>query len=455
MPILPTAIMALLKPFRPVFQQSTWVKVQVLLVGTLLAPGKRTVTSALRAVGLADEPGFSKYHQVLNRAVWSSRRASQVLLTLLLAVLAHGCGPLVFGIDETIERRWGAKIQARGIYRDAVRSSASHFVKTSGAHRAPGWVSLMWLTQISWAQRIWALPFLTVLAPSARYYKDKVRSYKKLTDWARQMIYQLRRWLPKCELVVVGDNSYAVLDLLHACQQLANPVTLVTRLRLDAALYAPAPPYAGLGRPRKKGSRLPTLAALLTDEATQWVQQTVTWYQGTLRPMEIASATAVWYHTGKPPVPIRWVLIRDSQGRYEPIALLCTNSQYSPAQILEWFVRRWSIEVTFEEARAHLGVETQRQWSDLAILRTTPALLGLFSWVTLLAHHLYQTQAPPTRQAAWYAKPLPTFADALASVRHLLWFHSPTFCMSPSPPDIVKVPRPLFDRLVNSLCYAA
>jgi hypothetical protein len=358
---------------------------------------------------------------------------------------------LVFGLDETIERRWGSKIQACGIYRDAVRSSASHFVKTSGLR----WVSLMWLTQIPWAQRIWALPFLTVLAPSARFYKSKVRNYKKLTDWARQMIYQLRRWLPKRELVVVGDNSYAVLDLLHACQQLANPVTLVTRLRLDAALYEPAPPYAGIGRPRKKGGRLPTLQTLLADEATPWMQMRVAWYQGNCRHMEIASATAVWYHTGKPPVPIRWVLIRDPQGRYDSVALLCTTPFYSPSQIIEWFVRRWSIEVTFEESRAHLGVETQRQWSDLAILRTTPALLGLFSWVTLLAHSLFQTQAPSVQQAAWYAKSLPTFADALAAVRHLLWFQPLTFCLSPSPPDIVKVPRPLFDRLVNSLCYAA
>jgi hypothetical protein len=449
--ILPTAIMTLLEPFRPVFHLSTWNKVQVLLVGAILAPGKRTVTSALRAVGLADVAGFSKYHQVLNRAVWSSRQVSRVLLTLLLEVLTHGNGPLVFGIDETIERRWGNKIQARGIYRDAVRSSASHFVKTSGLR----WISLMWLTQIPWAQRIWALPFLTVLAPSERYYKDKVRRYKKLTDWARQMIYQLRRWLPTCELVVVGDNSYAVLELLHACQQLAKPVTLVTRLRLDAALYEPAPPYAGIGRPRKKGKRLPTLATLLQADTTAWVEQRVPWYQGTWRTMQIASATAVWYHTAKPPVPMRWVLIRDPWQHYEPVALLCTNLTYAPEQIIAWFVRRWSMEVTFEESRAHLGVETQRQWSDLAILRTTPALLALFSWVTLLAHSLFQTRAPSTQQAAWYQKSLPTFADALAAVRHLLWLHPLTFRMSPAPPDVVKVPRPLFDRLVNSLCYAA
>jgi hypothetical protein len=136
------------------------------------------------------------------------------------------------------------------------------------------------------------------------------------------------------------------------------------------------------------------------------------------------------------------------------MALLCTNLTYSPEQILQWFVRRWSMEVTFEETRAHLGVETQRQWSDLAILRTTPVLLALFSWVTLVAHTLHQTQPLPTQQAAWYTKPLPTFADALASVRHSLWFHPLFLCLSPATTDVIKVPKSLFDRLVNSLCYA-
>jgi hypothetical protein len=354
-------------------------------------------------------------------------------------------------IDETIERRWGAQIKARGIYRDAVRSSASHFVKTSGLR----WLSLMWLTPIPWAQRIWALPVLTVLAPSERYYQVKKRTHKKLTDWARQLIKQLRRWLPNRELVVVGDNNYAVLDLLHACQTLPNPVAIIARLRLDAALYEPAPPYAGKGRPRKKGARLPTLQALLAQPQTEWQQVELTWYSGCTRAMEIASGTAVWYHAGKPPVPIRWVLIRDPQGEYDPVALLCTQPAYAPAQIVSWFIRRWTVEVTFQEARAHLGVETQRQWSDLAIERTTPVLLGLFSWVTLVAHHLHQSQSLPLRQTAWYHKQVPTFADALAWVRHLLWWHSATFSMSPAPPDMLKLPKPFVLRLVNLLAYAA
>ena len=165
---------------------------------------------------------------------------------------------------ETLERRRGAKIKGRGIYRDAVRSSRSQLVKASGLR----WISLMWLGHVPWAGRHWALPVLTVLAPSTRYYQQQGRRHKKLTDWARQMIMQLRRWLPQRPLVLVGDNSYAVLDLLHCCQSLREPVTLIARLRLDAALYAPAPARqpGQNGRPPLKGARRPALKTILDQQ---------------------------------------------------------------------------------------------------------------------------------------------------------------------------------------------
>lgn len=448
--ILPELIMPLVLPFRPIFQKTTWLKVQILLIGAILSPGKRTVTSALRVMGLSQEIGFTKYHQVLNRAEWSPSKAGQILLELLLKHFDQGDGPLVFGLDETIERRWGPQIRARGIYRDAVRSSKEHFVKTSGLR----WISLMWLTHIPWAERFWALPILTALAPSSHYYETSVRRAKTLSDWARQLIFQLRRWLPNRELIVVADRSYAVLDLLHACQSLTDPVTMITRLRLDAALYEPAPAYPGRGRPRKKGKRLPTLQAVLHATDTCWTQVTVPWYSAEAHAVEIASGTAVWYHSGKPPVSIRWVLVRDPAGIHDPQALLCTNLVYAPTQIVSWFVLRWQLEVTFQEVRVHLGVETQRQWSDLAIARTTPVLFGLFSWITAVAHVLHQQHQQPIRQAAWYSKQRPTFSDAIGWVRHLLWHSTGTFSMSPSEPDIVKIPRSFIDRLVDTACYA-
>ncbi len=452
MDTLPPAMITLLAPFAPLFSERVWRHALVLVAGTLLAPGKRTVCAALRAMGLSRCQHFARYHRVLNRAKWSSLAVARVLLGLLVAVFAPA-GPLVFGLDETIERRWGPRIAAKGLYRDAVRSSKEYFVKVSGLR----WLSLMLLAPIPWAERVWALPVLTVLAPSERHDQAAGRRHKKLTDWARQMLLQLRRWLPDRTLVVVADSGYAVLALLARCAGLANPLTVITRLRLDAALYEPAPPRepGRMGRPRKKGRRLPTLAARLADPATAWTTSTVAnWYGQGERSVELASGTAVWYHSGLPPVPIRWVLIRDPQGQFAPQALLCTDLTVEPAQVLAWFVLRWQLEVTFEEVRRHLGVETQRQWSDRAILRTTPALLGLFSLVTLYAHPRMGPTGDRVRQAAWYPKPLPTFSDALALVRRELWAQT-AFCMSPRAPDIVEVPRAFVDRLTDALCYTA
>jgi len=449
---LPPAIMAILMPFAPLFQAKTWQKVPVLLIGTILTPGKRTVTAALRVMGLQEDGKFANYHQVLNRAVWSPLAVARCLLDGLVTRLYPDDRPLVFGIDETIERRWGQKIAARGIYRDPVRSSESHFVKASGLR----WMSLMLLTPIPWAQRVWALPVLTAIAPSERYYQTRRRKPKTLTDRAQQMIKQVRRWWPNRAIVIVGDNSYAALDLLATCQALPEPVTVVTRLRLDAALYEPAPPYVGKGRPRKKGARLPTPQQVLDAPDTTWATVEVRWYDGQTREMELASATAVWFHYGKPPVPIRWVLIRDPQGEYETACLLCTNPTVAPQQVVEWFVLRWQVEVTFEEARRYLGVETQRQWSDKAIARTTPLLLGLFTWITLVAHTLHSSGQPIiVRQSAWYAKSVPTFSDALALVRWQLWLSLPTFQTSGTAPDLMKISHPFFISLVETLCYAA
>lgn len=355
------------------------------------------------------------------------------------------------GLDDTIERRRGEKIKAKGIYRDPVRSSHSHFVKASGLR----WLSLMLLVEIPWAQRIWALPFLTALAPSERYDQQRGHRHKTLTDWGRQMLVQVRRSLPQRELFVVADSSFAALELLAAVSQMRNPVHMITRLRLDAALYQPAPPRkkGQMGRPRLKGKRLPNLSTILTNPKTQWQSLTINgWYGGGERIVEVCSGEAVWYHTGMPLVPMRWVLVRDPEDKFDAQAFLCTNQQIAPLQILEWFVRRWQIEVTFQEVRAHLGVETQRQWADLSIARTTPALLGLFSLVTLVAHQLQSSQKFSIRQAAWYGNRR-TFVDALAIVRQSLW--PCTFSMSHSPTEMVKIPRALLERLTDTLGYAA
>jgi hypothetical protein len=303
------------------------------------------------------------------------------------------------------------------------------------------------------------LPFLSALAPSERYAAERGRRHKKITEWAWQMLLVVRRWHPKREMVAVADRAYASLKLLDRCRRLSEPITFVTRLRLDAALYEPAPPRRPhqIGRPRLKGERLPNLSVVAEDPRTVWESTKIAnWYGSEDRTVEIASETAVWYSTGLPPVPVRWVLIRDPEGGFEPQALLCTDLEADPERIVRWFVMRWQLEVSFQEVRRHLGLETQE-----AVVGDghTAHHTGAFGFV--LAGHFVRRDRQMRgaagafrRQAAWYHKRHPTFADALALVRKELWAGA-TFYGSPAQRDTIKVPRAFVERLTEAVCYAA
>ncbi len=362
-------------------------------------------------------------------------------------------GPVILGLDETVERRRGARLEARAIYRDAARSSRACFQKTSGLR----WLSLHLLAPVRWAERVRALPFLTALCPSARHaaYTRKGRRHKPLIERARGWISPARRWLPGRVLILVADSGYAALELLAWCARQRDPVTMITRLRLDAALYEPAPARqpGQTGRPALKGPRLPTLARQLAETKLGWQRCRVAWYGGRARVLWLASATAVWYHSGKPPVAIRWGLVRDPQGRFEPQALLSTDVALEARQIVGFFVRRWTMETTFQEAKTHLGVEGQRQCNTLAVARATPLRLALFSLVALIVERQpgWQTSV---RQAAWYQKALPTFSDALAQVRRCLW-RQLAFGTSPAQRDSQKPPIDLCAHFGELLAYAA
>lgn len=448
---LPAELLPFIIEFQSLFSKPVWSHAKVLLVGAILAIGKRTVTSCLRVMGLAQEKAFQNYHRLLNRARWSALAAARILLGLLVAVFAP-TGELICGLDDTIERRYGQKIKAKGIYRDPVRSSHSHFVKASGLR----WLCCMLLVGVSWAGVVWGLPFLSVLCPSERYYAECGRPHQKLTARAAQVIKLVARWLPDRVLIFVADSSFATFELLALVSSLPN-CSLVTRLRLDAQLWAPAPRRkpGQKGRPRLKGERRPSPQQVLNDSKTRWTKIEIDhWYGGGKREVEVHSETAIWYKSGQPPVLIRWLLVRDPLGEFEAQALMTTNLEHTPTQMLRWFVRRWRMEVTFEETRAHLGMETQRQWNSLAIGRSTPILLGLFSLVTLLADSLIKGQSQMVRTAAWYAKALPTFADAIAMVRGCLWSNC-HFSTSSQNSDVCKIPRSLLERLTDAVCYAA
>jgi hypothetical protein len=388
---IPQILREWLQPLRACFTAPSWEHVLVLVMGALLAPGKRTISACLRMTGRAEAENFSSYHHILNRARWDSHVMTRRLLVMIVDRLVQA-GPVVIGMDDTIERRWGRKITARGIYRDPVSSSHGHFVKASRLR----WLSFMVLTPVPWAGVVKALPVLTLLAPSERSDYQRGRRHKLLTDWARQGILQFCRWLPGRDIVFVGDSSFAVHELAHA---IAGRGTLISRLRLDANLFAsPARRSANtIGRPAQKGAPLPKLKTLLSNPATPWGRITVSsWYgRKQSKTLEFTSDTALWYRPGTPPRPIRWVLVRDPEGKRAPQAFFSTDITLDPADIIALFVRRWQVEVAYAETRAYLGVETQRQWSDKAIERNTPVLLGLYSIVSLWACDLLTSLSIP------------------------------------------------------------
>jgi len=460
---LPTEIVSIIEAFAPLFTAPTWCRAQGLMIAAILTVGRRTVTSALRTMGLAHDVHFQNYHRVLNRDKWSTREGARILLQLIINAFVPE-GPVVVGGDETLERRRGPKISKLGVYRDAVRSSRSFFVKSKGLH----WVNLMVLAPISWAKRVWALPFFSVLAPSERYCQEHNKRHKTITRWMRQMVVQMRHWLPDRKIIFVGDSSYSCLDFLDTC--IHHRITAVTRLRTDAGLYEPAPTRSTdkntkknpVGRPPMKAGRLPTLQSIADNPKTKWRRITIDNWYNRRRKIDIRTATCVWYSNGEPVVPIRWVLIHDPDGKFKTQALLCTDLSASAQQVIGWYVQRWQLETTFQQVRTHLGVETQRQWNDPAIERTTPVLLGLYSIVALIADKLVKDDSVAktmARTAAWYPKTLPTFSDALALVRRTLWqtqlFPSERFPDMRCNADAEKSKARILHIVADMLAYAA
>jgi hypothetical protein len=313
----------------------------------------------------------------------------------------------------------------------------------------------MLLTPLPWTTRAWALPFLTILALHPSTSAQLGKRHKSCIDRVMQLVRVLRHWLPERRLVLVTDGALVAVKLGLRCLQ--QQVTFVSRLRLDSRLFEPPTaksPHQS-GRQAKVGKRQSRLQERLEHPDTAWTRQRVAWYGGKQRVVEFVTGTAWWSTPSeKRPLPIRWVLLRDPAGKFASSALLCTDLEAAPQQVIAWYVLRWNVEVTFQEARAHLGMETQRQWSDRAIERTTPSLLALFSLVTLLAQQLTQAQPLPVRTTAWYAKAQPTFADALAVVRRHFWQQKPFF-NSRSFPGLERLPVAFVDDLLETLCYAA
>jgi len=344
-------------PFLTAFCQRSRDTAAALAVGALMAIGPRTVTNCLRALGLAEHPSFTAFHRVLNRNVWSGLALARTLLRLLVPVFEPGRPFVIIGVDHTLERRRGRRIEPASHFHDAVRSTAKQKVTSRGLR----WISAMLLVNVPFAGRIWGLPVLTALTPSKAWCEHHKRRYRPVTEWAERLLLTLHRWLPDRVIVAVMDGEFAAIDLLH---RLRRSMIVITRLRLDACLFDPPSAYKGRGRYPKKGARQPSLKARITDRGTvckRAVQASRTsWRSGGW--IEYASGTALWYHAGKEPLPsaadaswhinalrasIRWILVRYPDKRHDTEAFLCTDTQMALLDVLDCYNRRWSMETTY------------------------------------------------------------------------------------------------------------
>jgi hypothetical protein len=410
-------------------------------------------------MGLEQTGNFGKYHRVLNRSHWSAWLLSKTLLALLILYFVLPDQPLMMVCDLTLERRAGKKIVYKGWFHDAVRSTAGKIVTSLGLR----WLVFSLLVRVPWCQRPWALPFLVVPTLSEKTCNRLKKRHRTPIWWTEFVLEKLRSWYPDRVIIVVGDGGFSAIDLVHTCRRLN--IKLVTRLRTDAQLYDfPEPQPSNKRGPKpRKGEQLPTLEARLNAPQTEWQPETLAWYGGVTKDIEHTSGTCLWYVQCNDPVPIHWVLTRYQQThartgkvQVKAAAFLCSDAEdltLGANEILGWFVGRWNIEVTFEEMRAHMGLQTQRNWSVRAIERTTPCLFGMFSLVVLMANLLYPTQIP-VHQSGWYSKDEATFSDVLGAVRTHLW-RAMNYIHSPIQTQLCLIPKVIWHRLQQIACYAA
>jgi hypothetical protein len=416
--VLPRAAEPLLSRFCIAFTPRTFQRVLLLFVGSVLTLGRHTVTGALRtARTLAAGTGhFTDYHRVFSRARWSLWPLGKVLAATVLELVPQG-EPAVCPVDDTTPQHKGRHVYGKGRHRDNCRSTRSHTVWVWG-HK---WVVLAVNVRFPFASRPWALPVLAALYRPKELDQKEGRRHKTTLDLARQLMAVLVHWFPRRKFILLGDGGYASHELARFCHRHRRHVTLVSLLHPRANLYAPPPPRrrGRSGRPRVKGSKLPAPQDVVARSRRK--RSTVGWYGGKTRRVGFVSGTGHWYKGGGGLVPLRWVFVHDRDGTHEDRYFYTTDPSLSPSRVVTLYTGRWSIEVTFQEARQHLGFHTPRNWRERSVLRTAPCLLGLFSLVCLIYHRHTRGEGAEPLSTAWYAKAEPTFADAVASVRRLLW----------------------------------
>ena len=416
---LPNTILPVLSIFLPLFSLPSYNNFLLLFYAHILCKGRRTVTELLKRIDLRHVKNFSKYHDFFRKAKWSSLKGAKILFLKLVALVN---GEILVSIDSTVERRKGPKIKGLGIQRDAVRSTKSRKVLVPGLN----WLVCAIHIKLPWCNRSWAFPFLSILMNpehplSTSLNKRDLNSSKKhktMAQWTCQVVMLLRRWLGSNKKISIAvDSAFATYALANKC--IDYGVVLISRMRMDARTFEFPSEWKGQGRKRLVGKRLLTFKAMVEDPRTVWDTIEVVWYGGKRKKMEILTGTCLWYGYGIRPVPIKWILTKEPNNKTTASVLFSTDVEMTVEDVIENFICRWQLEVTFEEARRHLGMETQRQWSDNAIDRITPCILASYSIINLIVLENLKTtgKSIPIQASSWYKKAHVTFSDVLAYLR--------------------------------------
>jgi hypothetical protein len=443
--ILPTPAAAVLLPLAPAFSAPTFERFVLLALAAILTPGRRTVANLVRTLGCLAPGHRTSYQRVLSVARWSGLRLAWALCRLVLRLLPAD-RPVALVGDDTVDGHKGKRVWGKARHRDPVRSTHSYTTWRYG-HR---WVVLAVLVPFPFAKRPWALPVLAALYRSEQDGRSERRPHRTPAQLRCRLAAALLHWFPDRRFVLVGDSGYGTHEVARFCHARRGRLTLVSKLHPDANLYEPPPPYAGKGRPRVKGAALPKPRQAAAGARLR--RAVVRWYGGGTRRVSRTSGAGHWYKSGRGLVPVRWVFVRDRQGRHRDEYLDTTDPALSAEAVVGYYAWRWNVETTFQEARAQLGLETTRGWCRSTVLRAAPCLLGLYSLVALLFAAL-----PRARRAGgvrWPGKAVVTFSDALAAVRRWLWAEG-VFPQAGGAAAVEKLPPSLREIILSALAPAA
>jgi hypothetical protein len=446
------------RKFKPLLDQlssatrhpQTAQRLILFFAAAVLVVGDRTVSGVLRLLHLIKPLNPSTFHRLFSHRKWSSHRFARIIAGFVVDQFCPNGKIQIVG-DETVDGHRGKKVYGKARHRDAVRSSHSHTVYRYG-HK---WVVLAVLVELPYTSRPIALPLLVALYRDKKTDSAEGRKHRTPAELMCGLLATLMHWFPERTFVFAGDNAYGSHAMARFAFRHRQRLSLVSKIVPDANLFTRPPKRVGKvnGRPRVKGASLPSPQEVVAKRCGRLKKLQVRWYGGGRRNVGVITGTGHWFKSGKGLVPILWVYVRDLDGTHRDEYFFSTDTSMTASEVIEMYGGRWNIETTFQELRAHLGLETTRGWHRNTVLRMAPSLFLVYTLVVTFYDTMPATSSH-LRERSWNGKEFVTFSDMIISVRHHLWMNW-VFEQVPEWPTIRKLSRPIRKLLDFGLTQAA